>query len=68
MVAQNMIRIHKIKIGLCRKKFGFKDSFDVTKCLQQIEIPVLLHMCAPSSELSYNISTMAIIDIIMYWK
>ena len=32
------------KLGLFRKKIGFDDSFDVTKCLQQIEISYLLHM------------------------
>jgi len=32
------------------KKIGFDDSFDVTKCLQQIEMPDLLHVCA--SEMS----------------
>ena len=26
------------------KKIGFADSVDVTKCIQQIEIPDLLHM------------------------
>ena len=34
------------------------DSFDVTQCLQQIEISNLLHICAPCSELPPNISTM----------
>ena len=29
-----------------RKKIGFDDSFDVSKCLQQIEMPELLHVCA----------------------
>ena len=28
------------------KKIGFDDSCDVTKCLQQIEMPDLLHVCA----------------------
>ena len=32
------------KLGLFRKKTGFDDSIDVTKCLKQIEIPELLHM------------------------
>ena len=27
-------------------KIGFDDSFDVTKCLQQIEMLDLLHVCA----------------------
>ena len=34
------------KIGLFRKRIGFNDSLDVTKCLQKVEIPDLLHMCA----------------------
>ena len=29
-----------------KKKIGFDDSFDVTKCLQQIEMPDLFHKCA----------------------
>ena len=28
------------------KNIGFDDSFDVIKCLQQIEKPDLLHVCA----------------------
>ena len=28
------------------KKIGFDDSFDVTKCLQEIEKSDLLHVCA----------------------
>merc|ERR1740128_494915 len=28
------------------KKIGFDDSFDVTKCLQQIKMPDLFHVCA----------------------
>ena len=53
MVAQNMLRMYDVKKGLFReKKIGFDDSFDATKCLQQIEIPDLLHMCAHCSELS----------------
>ena len=37
---------------------GFDDSLDVTKCLQQIEIPDLLHKCAPGNEQPSNIKTM----------
>ena len=29
-----------------RKKIEYDDSFDVTKCLQQIEMSDLLHVCA----------------------
>ena len=28
------------------KKIGFDDSFDVTKCIRQIEMPDLVHVCA----------------------
>ena len=33
-------------IVLFRKKIEFDDSFDVTKCIQQIEMPDSLHICA----------------------
>ena len=39
-------------------KAGDDNSFDVTKCLQQIKIPKLLYMFAPCSEQPSNISTM----------
>ena len=35
-----------MKKGHFPKKIGFDGSFDVTKCLQQIEMPDLLHVCA----------------------
>ena len=41
-------------------------TFDVTKCHQQIEIPDLLHMCAPCSELASNISTIIILNFDPY--
>ena len=51
MVAKNM--------GLFeRKKIEYDDSVDVTKCLQQIEIPDLLDICPWCSELPFNKSTM----------
>ena len=41
-----MLRMYDVKIGLLRKKCdGFDDFFDVTKCLKQIEISDLLHIC-----------------------
>ena len=60
IVAQNMLRTYEIKLVFSRKKkkIGFYDYFAVTKCLQHIEIPDLLSMCAPCSELPSNISTM----------
>ena len=43
MVAQNMLRTHDIE-QVIPKNIGFEDSFDVTKCLQPIEAPDVLHM------------------------
>ena len=45
MVVQNMLSTYEKK-NLFRKKIGFDNSFDVTKCLQHIEIPDLLRMGA----------------------
>ena len=39
----NYLRTYDVNI---RKKTGFDDSFDVTKCVQQIEMPDLLYVCA----------------------
>ena len=50
------------------KKIGFDESFDVTKYCQQIEIPNLIQVCAPCSELPFNISTKVnILYSIYYW-
>ena len=47
------------EIGLFQEKnIGFDDSFDVTKCLLQIEMPDLLHMCAYRNEQPSNAKTM----------
>ena len=46
MVAQKMLRMYDVRKVFSEKKVGFDDSFDVTKCLQQIEMPDLLHMRA----------------------
>ena len=46
MVAQNMLRTYDVKQVFFEEKLGFDDSLDVTKCLQHIEMPDLLHMCA----------------------
>ena len=46
------------KVFFWRKKIGFDDSFDVTKCLQQIEIPDLLQMCAQWNKQPSNLQTM----------
>ena len=49
MVAQNMLRTFDVEYDFFReKKIGFDNSFDVTRCIQQIEIP----------DLPSNISTM----------
>ena len=42
MVAHFTLRTYDVNKGL----FEFDDSFDVIKCLQQIEMPDLLHVCA----------------------
>ena len=52
-----MLRAYQVKQEEEKKKIGFDDSVDITKCLQQIEIPDLLQMCAPGSELPSNIDT-----------
>ena len=59
MLAQNMLRTYDVKQVLSEKN-GFDDSFDVTKCLQRVEISYLLHMCAPCSKLPSDISGMII--------
>ena len=38
-VAKNMLRTYGVKKAFSEKKIGMDDSFDVTKCLQQIEMP-----------------------------
>ena len=52
-------------IQICgwEKKIGFDDFLDVTKCLQHIENPDLVHMCAWLNEQPSNIKTMEISDI-----
>ena len=57
MVAQNMLRTYDVK-QVILANVGFDNSFDVTKCLQQIEIPDLLCMCALWNEQPTNIETM----------
>ena len=42
MVAHFTLRAYDVSKVFFRKKFD--DSFDVTKCLQQIEMPDLLHI------------------------
>ena len=39
-----MLHTYDAKQVFSEKIIGFHDSFDVTKCLQQIEMPELLHM------------------------
>ena len=49
MVAHFMLRtydVYTIQGLFPKKKIGVDDSIDVTKCLQQIEMPDLLHVCA----------------------
>ena len=46
MVAHFTLRTNDENKVIFLKKIGFDDSFDVTKCLQQIEMSDLLHECA----------------------
>ena len=46
MVAHFTLRTYDVKRSFFEKKIEFNDSFDVTECFQQIEMPDLLHMCA----------------------
>ena len=46
MVAQNMLRTYDVKYVFSEIKIGFDYTFNVTKCLQQIEMPNLFYMCA----------------------
>ena len=58
-LAQIMLRLHVLsKIGLFREKQSDLTTVDLTNCLQQIEIPGLLPMCTPCSELPSNVSSM----------
>ena len=58
MFAHFMLRTYVVNKIFFREKIGFDDSFDVTKCLQQIEMPDLLHVCAKWNEQPSNIETM----------
>ena len=46
MVAQNMLRTYDVKNVFSEIKIGFDYTFNITKCLQQIEMLHLLHMRA----------------------
>ena len=46
------------KKGLSRKNVGFSDFYEVTRCLQQVEIPELLTLCAPFIEILSYINSM----------
>ena len=45
------------KIDNFREKNEIDDAVDVTECLYQIEMPLLIYTRAPCSELPSNIST-----------
>ena len=47
MVAHFTLRTYDVnKVFFSKKKNEFNDPFDVTKCLEQIKKPDLLHVCA----------------------
>ena len=56
----HVAHVWRSKQGLFPKKIGFDDSFDVTECLQQIEMPDLLHVCAEWNEQPSNIKTIGL--------
>ena len=47
-----------------RKKIGFDNFFDVTRCIQRIKISNLLHMCAWGNEQPSNIKTRAQYELV----
>ena len=49
------MRTYNVKQLFLGKKIGFDDSCYVTKCLQQIEMTDLLHMCAQLDDQPSNI-------------
>ena len=53
MVANFTLRTYDANKVFFRKKIGFDDSFDVNKCLQQIEMPDILHVA--HSEMSNHL-------------
>ena len=64
MVAQNMFcTYNKYNRSFPKKKVGFDDAIDVTKCLQQIEIRDLLNICAPCSELPSYVRLVTTVDL-----
>ena len=46
MVAHFALRTYDVNKFFFERKIEFDDSFDVTKYLQQIEMPDLHHVCA----------------------
>ena len=45
--------MYDVKWSFPREKIGIDDSFDVTKCRQQIEMPDILYICAHSEMSNY---------------
>ena len=68
MVAHFTLRTYDINEVFFRKKIGFDDSIDVTKCLKQIEMSDLLHMYTLCSELPFGISTMIVASVYLNIK
>ena len=46
------------KKGILKNNFKFSTDVDLSKCLKQIKLPILLYTCAPFSELPSNIRIM----------
>ena len=62
MVAHFTLRTYDVNKVFFRKKIGFDDYFDVSKCLQQIKISDLLHVCAWRNEQPSIITSMTVIN------
>ena len=64
MVVHFTVRAYVVNKVFFWKKIGFDDSFDVNKCLQQIEMPDLLHiMCPWWNEQPSNIETIYVLYV-----
>ena len=55
MVVQNMSRTYDIKYVLSDFFLGFDDSFDVNKCLHQLEIPSYINTICMTDRLNASL-------------
>ena len=55
MVTQALLRASERNKVCFENNLIFATALDLNKCLEQIKSPRLLHTCAPTSELPFNI-------------